>query len=102
MPGPKGFVPFTEAEITQSLMAVIAWAGQCTPAARSLEEKGISVTAQTLKNWITERYVDRYEEMREKYQDQLEKTAANNMRDLVALAQDGTRLALEKAKEKLE
>lgn len=102
MPGPAGWTAFTEEQITNCLMAVVAWAGQCNPAAKSLEEKGISVSAPTLKRWITETHAERYEQMREKYKDQLEQVAANNMRDLIALSQEGTRLALEKEIERLE
>lgn len=94
---------FTEQEITTALMAVVAWAGNCTAAARSLEAKGeLHISPVTLNSWTKEVHADRYQEMREKYAHQLEQQAVADMRDVVKLSLDAQRLALEKTMERLE
>lgn len=95
--------PYTEAEITEGLMAVIAWAGNCAAAERALKAEGkLDVAGGTLQRWIKGPHADRYAEMREKYADQLEARLVQEYRDNTGLALSVQRLALEKAQERLE
>lgn len=92
----------SEEEITTCLMALVAWAGQTTPAARYLKaEKGISVKPTTLKEWMTARYADRFEKMRTEYGRQLEEKLSNDMREVAAFATEGAREAVEAARKRI-
>ena len=92
----------TEEEITTILMALVAWAGQVSPAANYLKaEKGIAIAPATLTDWKV-RYGERLDDMRDKYAGQLEGNLAHEMRDVARLAVDVERLALERAKSRLE
>ena len=95
--------PYTEAEITEGLMAVIAWAGNASAAARSLKAQGkMEVSSTTLLEWMRERHAAKYEELREKYADQLEAQLIHEYRDVARLAVEVQRTGLEKAKSRLE
>lgn len=93
---------YTEDEIIAGLMAVIAWAGNATAAARYLKaEKGIDLNAATLNSWKTV-HAARYAEMREQYASQKETELAHEFRDVAMLAVVGERLAIEKATARLK
>lgn len=95
--------PYTEAEITECLMAVIAWAGNVKAAHRALTAEGKSVpTEATLSGWIREKHAIRYDELREKFSEQLEARLANEYRENARLALEAERLATLKAIDKLE
>lgn len=89
----------TEKEITESLMAMIAWAGNANAASRALKAKGISVSGTTLTQWTREKYYDRYDKMREQYAAQLEGQLAHEYRDIARLAVEVEREALEYMRE---
>ena len=94
--------PFSEEDLTTALMSLVAWAGNASAAARYLKsEKGISVSVATLCDWKV-RHGERYDELREKYQAQLEGNLAHELRDCARLAVEVERLALEKTRERLE
>lgn len=92
----------SEEEITTILMALVAWAGQVTPASKYLQaEFGIGINPRTLQDWKL-RYAARYDEMREKYAADKEQQLVHNLRDLAGAASDAAMLGVEKAKERLE
>ena len=93
----------TEEEITTGLMALIAWGGNANAAAKALKAEGkLDTTGATLRSWATERFADRYDELREKYQEQIERGLIQELRELAGLALQGERLAVEKAMSRLE
>jgi len=103
MPGPAGFVPYTQQEIDEALTAVIAHAGSCSGAIRYLKAEGKRAPAwQTLQNWCRVKHWERYEELREKFAQKAEDTLANNYLDAARYATEVQMLAVDKAKERLE
>jgi primosomal protein N' len=83
-------------------MSVIAWGGNVTAAHRALTAEGIHApTYSTLLSWVREKYLDKYNELREKYSAQLEAQLAHEYRDVARQAVDVQRLALEKATQRL-
>lgn len=93
----------TEEDITTGLMALIAWAGNAVAAANALKaEDKLHIAPATLRNWARERYAARYDELREKYAEQLEGQLAHDMREIAGQAIQVERLALEKAEAKLK
>lgn len=92
----------TEEEITAGLLAMIAWAGNASAASSALEaEKGIKISSSTLSGWVRGAHALRYQEMREKYADQLEAQLIGDYRDLVKHALEAEGLAIEKARDRL-
>jgi hypothetical protein len=92
----------TEEEITLGLMTLIAWAGNSSAAAKALKAEGkLDITAQTLTIWAKERYHQRYNELREKYTEQIEADLAHEFRDAARQAVELQLLALQRAKDKL-
>jgi uncharacterized protein YeaO (DUF488 family) len=99
---PKGESLFTEEDITRSLMAVIAWSGNVRAAHRALTAESHNCPAEgTLREWTKEKYAARYNEMREKYTDQMEASLAHDFRDAARQAVELQLLAIQKAKDKL-
>ena len=95
-------IKYTQEQITEGLMALIAHAGNRRAASAYLsEEKGITIPPRTLSNWKHQHAIE-YLELREKFADQQEKQLAHEYLDLAAQAAVGTKLAVEKAVEKLE
>ena len=93
----------TEDEITAGLMAMVAWGGNASAASRSLKaEKGIEIASSTLLNWAKETHAARYDELREKYHEQLEAQLVHEFRDVARHAVEVQRLALSRALERLE
>lgn len=94
--------PFTAEEIETCLHALVAWAGNGAQASRYLKaEKDLDISPTTLNNW-KRLHGPRYDEIREKFSDQLEQHLAGDMREAAVLAVSATKLAVEKAHEKLE
>jgi hypothetical protein len=83
-------------------MAVVAWAGNHSAASRALKDQNIDLTPTTLSLWTRETYAARFQEMREKYSEQLEQQLIHEYRDVARLAVDVQRLALDKATTRLE
>lgn len=101
--GPKGFVPFTQAEIDDALTALIAHAGRPTTAVKWLKAEGKRAPSPpTLQKWARIDYWERYEELREKLAPVREEQLANDYLDAASHAIDVTRLAVEKAETKLK
>jgi hypothetical protein len=104
-PGYKGgLLPkqYSEEEITEGLMAMIAWAGNASAASRYLKsQKQIELPAVTLNGWKTSHAI-RYDELREKYSGQVEAALAHELRDSAMQATQLTQLAMRKATERLE
>ena len=96
---PKRF--YSDDEIAAGLLAMIAWAGNATKAAEYLEEeKDILIPKGTLSRWKIV-HAARYDELRDKYAGEMEERLAHNMRDAAALAIEGTREAVDLARERL-
>lgn len=94
---------FTEEDVTAGLLAVIAWAGNASAAARALEAEGkLKISSGTLSNWAKHLYVDRFNELRDKYSEQLEAQLVHEYRDVARQAVEVQRLGLERAHERLE
>lgn len=94
--------PFSDEEVEMGLMALVAWAGSPTRAARYLKETGkLDVSDSTLRNW-KQVHAIRYTELREKYKDQLEEQLTQELRDVAIIATNAARLAVEKATDALE
>jgi hypothetical protein len=93
---------YTEAEITDALLALVAWGGSPTKAARSLAEKGVEIPVTTLRDWKEFTHAERYSELQERHAEQLEKILVANYRERAYHALDGVELAIEKAIERLE
>jgi hypothetical protein len=89
---------YTEEQVTQGLMALIAAAGSAPTAAKYLQnEKKLEITADAL-NGLRRRNGARYDEMREKYRGQLEANLVHENRDLARLAIEGQLEAVAKAR----
>jgi len=93
--------PFTAEEKERGLMAMIAWAGNAAAAARMLKAEGLDINHSTLNGWKHSNAI-RYDELREKHSASMEASLAHEMRDVAALASQATRLAIQKATDKLE
>src|ERR1035437_826872 len=96
-PGYKGgLLPkqYSEEEITEGLMAMIAWAGNASAASRYLKsQKQIELPAVTLNGWKTSHAI-RYDELREKYSGQVEAALADERRDSAMQATQLPQLAM--------
>lgn len=82
-------------------MAMISWAGNASAASRYLAREGpCPINPSTLNHWKI-LYAARYDELREKYSEQMETQLANEMREIARMAVEVERLALEKAQQLL-
>lgn len=97
---------YSQQEIDRALTALVAWSGNCAAAVRHLEsiaEPGQRVPHQmTLLEWSRTTHWERYEQIREQWASKVEQTVANDMRDAAREAIEVQRLAVEKARERLE
>jgi hypothetical protein len=97
------FVPYTEQEITDVLMAVIANAGNCAAAERSLREQGKRAPKPgTISQWVKYAHAGQYMELRDKYAEQIEGQLVHEYRDVIARATEGAKLAIDSAVTALE
>ena len=95
-------ITHSEAQITEGLIAVIAWAGNCAAASRALKsEKGIVISAALLNEWIRGSHTAQYMELREKYAAQLEAQLIHEYRDVARQAVEVQRMALDRTREHL-
>jgi methionine synthase II (cobalamin-independent) len=97
--------PFTQEEIDKCFTAMIAHAGSPTGAIRYLqhEEPEARVPSPgTLMNWARGLHWERYEHLRETWAAKVEQTIANDMRDAAREAIEVQRLAVQRARERLE
>lgn len=78
-------------------MALVAWAGNAAAASRYLgSERHLQVKASTLTAWKHSHAIE-YNELRDKYADQLEEQLAHEYREVARYAVEVQKLALEKA-----
>lgn len=99
----KGESAFTDAEIHACLMAAVAWGSNVSAATRALKAQGQRCpSSETLGRWINDAHAERYEELRERYRDQLEKKLVGDTCELITLAHQAQRLALEQTITALE
>lgn len=92
---------WTEEHITAGLMAMISWAGNAAAASRYLTREGpCAINAATLSHWKI-LYAARYDELRDKFSEQMETQLANEMREIARMAVEVERVALEKAQQML-
>ena len=95
--------PFSQEQIDDALMALIAWAGNASAAVRHLKSVGKRAPrVETLLNWSRTLHWERYQELREKYGDQIEKGLAADYLDSARELREVAHMAAEKAKERLE
>lgn len=94
--------PFNEEEIVAGLLAMIAWAGNASAAARALKESGkLEISAATLNGWKITKGIQ-YDELREKHRPEMERRLALEQLDTAMLATGAVKLAVAKAHERLE
>ena len=92
----------TEEDITRGLMALVAFRGNAKAASESLAKEGLlNIKPSTLAGW-SHRYMGRYEELRERHRDQIEKQIVGDSYELVSLAQELERKALSRAIDRVE
>lgn len=103
MPGPAGFMPFSQEEIEDGLTALIAYDGSAYPAVRYLKQQGKRAPSPpTLKQWSQTTHRQRYEELREQFAAQREAQVANDWLDVSSAALQHVQTALEKEAKRLE
>ncbi len=96
-------VTYTQQEVTESLVALVAFAGNATEAGKALRDQGKRCPSSgTLTAWAKDKYVEEYEKIRERHGDQIEKKAVHDLREIVALAHEAQRLAIAKTIENLK
>lgn len=97
---------YSQKEIDLCLQALVAWAGNSPAAVRyltSIAEPGQRVPSYaTLLEWSRTKHWERYEQIREEMSSLRERTIVNDMRDAAGEAIEVQRIAVEKAKERLE
>lgn len=94
---------YTEAEITECLIALISWGGQATATVRALKAQGKRTpTPVTLTAWSRDKYAARFNELSEKYAEQLEGQLIAEYRSLIRRALDVERLALDRTEARLK
>jgi hypothetical protein len=97
--------PFSQEDIDWCLQALVAWAGNANAARNWLDAhaEGRRVpTPATLTSWSRTHHWERYEQIREQMSGLREQTIANDMRDAAQEAIEVQRLAVERARERLE
>lgn len=94
--------PPTPPELLETgLLALVASAGSPTRASRALAEQGHDVPKQTLDRWKTQ-HAQRYQELQDRFADQLEKQLVRQQRELALHAHEVAMLAVDKTREALE
>lgn len=102
MPAKTPAKRYTQEEITRGLMAMVAWAGKASDAARSLEDQGLSIPTGTLRSWIQTTHADQYQELRSKYASKLEEALVRDMREVAIRATRAQQKAVEEAEKRLD
>jgi hypothetical protein len=92
---------WTQAQITEGLLAMVAWAGNASAASRYLaSERKLQIKPATLSGW-KQVHAIQYNELRDKYATQMEEQLAHEYREVARFAVEVERLALEKAQQAL-
>jgi hypothetical protein len=100
---PNGEDPYTQQEIDDALAAMVAYAGNAYGAHHYLLSQGKRAPHMgTLRHWVRTKHWEQYERLREQWAAKVEQTVANDMRDAAREAIEVQRIAVEKAKERLE
>jgi hypothetical protein len=95
--------PYSQEDIDRVLTAVIAWSGNVAAALRYIKAEGYRTPeGNTVMKWMRTVHWERYEQLRDQWSQKVETTVANDMRDAAREALDVQRLAVEKARERLE
>lgn len=98
--------PYSQEEIDRALTALVAYAGNAAGAVRYLatvSDTGLGIPgAATLLQWSRTTHWERFEQLREQWASKVEQTVANDMRDAARQAIEVQRLAVERARERLE
>ncbi len=98
--------PFNQEEIDQALTAMVAYAGKAHTACKYLEANGAPnlrvPTGATLMEWSRTTHWERYEQLREQWASKVEQSVSNDLRDGLRDAVEVQRIAVEKARERLE
>ena len=98
--------PFSQEDIDRSLEALVAWAGNGEEAIRWLQENNPGdwriPTSTTLRHWSRTTHWERFEQIREQWSTMRERSISNDMRDAAQEAVEAQRLAVVRARERLE
>ncbi|CAB4171649.1 hypothetical protein UFOVP1346_25 [uncultured Caudovirales phage] len=93
---------YTQAEVTQGLMAMVGWAGSASDAVKSLKVDGLEIPSSTLRSWTKETHRDEYEELRGKYAGQMEDLLVKNYREMALRSSAVQMKAIEAAERRLD
>lgn len=97
---------FSQEEIDRCLTALVAWSGNAAAAVRFLHSEATEdqrvPTGSTLIEWSRTIHWERYEQIRDTWAGKVEQTVVNDMRDAAREAIEVQRIAVGKAKERLE
>lgn len=89
---------YTQAQVTEGLVALVAWAGNYTATSHALKAEGrLSVSGAVLSEWARYTHAPEYAELRDKYADQMEAQLIAEYRDVARQAVEVERAALDKA-----
>lgn len=95
--------PYSLQEITQALLALIAWAGNAGAACNALKAEGkVAPDKGTLLKWSRGAHAELYQKLHEQHAGALENQLVAEFRMVARHATDGARLAIERATEQLE
>lgn len=95
--------PYTQEEIDDALAMLIAYAGNASAAHRELQAQGKRAPAAgTIQGWAEGLHWERYDELRETYMSKVEGRTAADMLDVSRRMLEASKLATEKAIERLE
>jgi hypothetical protein len=94
---------YSEPEITETLTAVIAWAGNVEAARRYLQQEGKRAPAsQTIAEWIHGKHSGMFAALRSEHAETQEQQLIHMLRDVAAQAVSVSSKAVEQAQVKLE
>lgn len=89
---------YTPAQVTEALIALVAWAGNYTATVHALKSEGkMSISSSLLSEWARFTHAPEYAELREKYAEQMEAQLIAEYRDVARQSVEVQRAALDKA-----
>jgi hypothetical protein len=97
--------PYNEAEVMETLNAVVAFSGNVDAAVEYLKEHGELETVPrpaTISGWIRGKHAELYADIREKATDAIERDLADRYRGVAAQAIDATEIGVAVARKHLE
>lgn len=95
--------PFTQPELDECLTALVAFAGNARLACEYLEAEGKRAPHHsTLGSWARTKHWERYQQLRAQWADKVEDAVTHDMRDAARASLEVARLAVEKARDRLE